>query len=232
MTARWMISADSHIVEQPDLFTSRIDRKFLDRAPRVIEQDGVDWWTIGSGVEVPAINPTRAGERFEAPEARRESVKFDGNVRRGAYLPDEWIKDNESDGVWGGVIFPSMSLIFYGIEDGALLSAVCRTYTDWAIEFASVFPDRLRALAMINLDDVDLAVAELERSRARGASGALIPVAQPQDRPYDSPIYDPFWAAAQDLDNDEGHAAAIEHRQGQDVEDREVDAEQRCHVEQ
>lgn len=200
MSERWMISADSHIVELPDLFTSRIDREFADRAPRVFEQDGIDWWTIGDGVEVPAINPTRAGDRFERPEARREALKFDSNVRRGAYLPDDWIKDNESDGVWGGVLFPSISLVFYGIEDSALLSAVCRTYSDWAIEFASAYPDRLRALAMINLDDVDLAVAELTRCRERGATGALIPVAQPPDRPYDSPIYEPFWAAAQDLD--------------------------------
>jgi predicted TIM-barrel fold metal-dependent hydrolase len=200
MTERWMISSDSHVVELPDLFTSRIDREFADRAPRVVEEDGVDWWTIGSGVEVPAINPTRAGDRFDDPDTRRHRVKFDDEVRRGAYMPDEWIKDNESDGVWGGVLFPSMSLIFYGIEDSALLSAVCRTYTDWAIEFASAYPDRLKALAMINLDDIDAAVAELQRSRKRGASGALIPVAQSPERPYDSPIYEPFWAAAQDLD--------------------------------
>ena len=32
-----VISADSHIVEPPDLFTESIEPKFRDRAPRVIE---------------------------------------------------------------------------------------------------------------------------------------------------------------------------------------------------
>jgi predicted TIM-barrel fold metal-dependent hydrolase len=195
-----MISSDSHIVEPPDLFTSRIDRHLADRAPRVIEEDGVDWWSVGDDKEVPALNPSRAGDRFDDATTRRRRVKIDQDIRPGAYLPDEWIKDNESDGVWGGVLFPSMSLIFYGIEDSELLSAVCRVYTDWAIEFAAAYPDRLRAMAMINLDDVGAAVAELQRARSRGATGALIPVAPPAGRPYDSEEYERFWAAAHDLD--------------------------------
>ena len=53
---------------------------------------------------------------------------------------------------------------------------------------------------MINLDDIDAAVIELERSRNAGASGAMIPVAAPADRPYDSRDYEPFWAAAESLE--------------------------------
>jgi hypothetical protein len=195
-----MLSSDSHVVEPPDLFTTRIDRAFVDRAPRVVEEDGVDWWTFGAGNEVPAVNPTRAGDRFVDETERSRRVKFSSDARPGGYLPEAWIKDNESDGVWGGVLFPSMSLIFYGIEDSALLTAVCRVFTDWCCEFASAYPDRLKAVAMINLDDIDAAVAELARVRERGAAGALIPVAQPTGRTYDHPMYEPFWSAAEDLD--------------------------------
>ena len=35
MTAYKLISADSHIVEPPDMYSSRIDPKFRDRAPRM-----------------------------------------------------------------------------------------------------------------------------------------------------------------------------------------------------
>jgi len=35
MTTDKLISADSHIVEPPDLYASRIDRRFRDRAPRM-----------------------------------------------------------------------------------------------------------------------------------------------------------------------------------------------------
>jgi predicted TIM-barrel fold metal-dependent hydrolase len=96
-------------------------------------------------------------------------------------------------------LFPSLGLIFYSIASSELLTAVCRTYTDWVIEFASQFPDRLKAMAMINLDDIDVAVGELERARDKGASGALIPVSAMAGKPYDSPEYEPFWSAAESL---------------------------------
>ena len=196
---RWMISSDSHIVEPPNLFTERIERRWLDHAPRVIDEDGVDVWIVGDYRAVPAVNPSRAGDRFEDEATRRKRVRFESDVRPGAYQPEDWIRDNEADGVWGGALFPSMSLVFYGIENSGLLSAVCRAYTDWAIEFASAFPQRLKPIAMINLDDIGEAVSELERCRNRGASGALIPVLPPASLRYDRPEYEPFWAAAEDL---------------------------------
>jgi hypothetical protein len=186
-------------VEYPDLFTTRIDRAFVDAAPRIVQHDGADWWVVEGDLQVPALNPSRAGDRFDEREVRRSRTSFERDIRLGGLDPDEWVKDNETDGVWGGVLFPSMSLVFYGIEDSALLTAVCRVYTDWACEFAAAHPDRLRAVAMINLDDVDAAVAELQRARDRGAAGCLIPVAMPTGRTYDSPVYEPFWAAAADL---------------------------------
>lgn len=206
MPDQWMISSDSHVVEPPDLFTTRIDRQFADAAPRIVEQDGQEWWVVGDegaaarDVLLPAANPARAGDRFEAEDDRPKRVKFDPAIRPGGHIPEAWVEDNAMDGVYGGVLFPSLGLIFYSIENSELLSAVCRVYTDWVIEFASSYPGRLKALAMINLDDIDLAVAELERARNSGASGALIPVSAMTGRPYDSPEYEPFWSAAESLE--------------------------------
>src|SRR5579884_518460 len=112
MPDHWMISSDSHIVERPELYTTRIDRKFAERAPRVVEDGGVDWWIVGDEPQVPALNPSRAGDRFDPEASRRRRVKFDRDVRLGGFLPDQWLKDNEQDGVYGGVLFPSMSLVF------------------------------------------------------------------------------------------------------------------------
>ena len=36
------VSADSHVVEPPDLSTHRIDRAYLDRAPRIVREDESD----------------------------------------------------------------------------------------------------------------------------------------------------------------------------------------------
>ena len=194
----WMISSDSHIVEPPGLFVERIDRAYRDHAPRVVEADGADWWLVDGEVAFSASASARAGDRFESQEGLQAKFRFDV-VRPGAYQPDAWIDDNEADGVWGGVLYPSLGLVFFSIADGGLLTAVCRVWNDWVAEFAGAHPDRLKGVAMINLDDVDEAVAEMTRARARGIVGAAIPVAPPPDRPYRSQEYDRFWAAAQDL---------------------------------
>ena len=41
-----VISSDSHIFEPADLWTSRIEPKFRDRAPRMVhrEEDNTDWF--------------------------------------------------------------------------------------------------------------------------------------------------------------------------------------------
>jgi predicted TIM-barrel fold metal-dependent hydrolase len=53
---------------------------------------------------------------------------------------------------------------------------------------------------MVNVDDVDDALAELARVRDLGLAGVLITVKPPDWAPFHSPVYDPLWAAAQDLD--------------------------------
>ena len=91
MTAYPLISADSHIVEPPDLYSSRIEPKFRDRAPRMERHrtrtgreydawyvDGIRVGTVGSVIQ--------AGKRFEDPT----SIDFLGvweDVRKAAYEP-------------------------------------------------------------------------------------------------------------------------------------------------
>jgi hypothetical protein len=52
---------------------------------------------------------------------------------------------------------------------------------------------------MISLYDIDMAVQELQRIARQGLRGALIWASPPDDIPYSSPHYDPFWAEAQEL---------------------------------
>jgi hypothetical protein len=48
---------------------------------------------------------------------------------------------------------------------------------------------------MINLDDVPDGLRELERATRLGLSGAMITEYPAEDRRYDQPEYEPFWAA-------------------------------------
>jgi len=201
--AGWkLISADSHIVEPPDMYTSRIEPRFRDRAPRMERRKTptgreYDAWML-DGQQVGTLGAVmQAGQRFEDPS----QIDFLGvweDVRRGAYDADAMIAENEEDGIWGSVLQPSQGLFWYRIPDSALLTEICRCYNDWIADFCNAHPDRLKGIAMLNVDDVDEACQELERVAKLGLVGAFIPVSPLPDKPYRHPIYERFWWTAQD----------------------------------
>jgi predicted TIM-barrel fold metal-dependent hydrolase len=204
MAAYKLISADSHIVEPPDMYTARMEPKFRDRAPKMERRKTptgreYDAWMI-DGMQVGTLGAVmQAGQRFEDPS----QIDFLGiweDVRKGAYDPDAMIAENEEDGVWGSCLQPSQGLFWYRIPDSALLSEICRIYNDWIADFCKPYPERLKAIAMLNVDDVDEGCRELERTKKLGMVGAFIPVSPLPERPYRDPVYDRLWATAQDHD--------------------------------
>ena len=194
-----LISSDSHVVEPPDLWTERMDRAFRDRGPRVISEFDGDWWMIDGTRGNSFQGGAQVGKRFEHAEDLRPAARF-SEVRPGAYQPAEFLRENEEDGIWGSVIYPTAGLQLSCVPDLPLLSACFRAYNDWLVDFCRAAPERLRGIALINVEDVDEAIRELTRARKRGLAGGMITVAPAEDRSYDHKMYEPFWAAAQDLD--------------------------------
>jgi predicted TIM-barrel fold metal-dependent hydrolase len=194
-----LISSDSHVVEPPDLWASRIEPKFRDRAPRVMQEGDGDWWIVDGHRTNSFQGGAQAGKRFEHHDELRPAARF-ADVRSGAYIADEFIKDNETDGVYGSVVYPTEGLQLFSVPDSELLSAILRVYNDWIADFCSAYPGRLKGIALINVDDIPGAIKELERARKRGLAGAMITVYPSEDRSYDRPEYEAFWATAQDLD--------------------------------
>ncbi|MCE2390758.1 MAG: amidohydrolase [Proteobacteria bacterium] len=194
-----LISSDSHIIEPPDLWTERIEPEFRERAPRVVREEGGDWWYIDGKPSMSFLG-AQTGDRFEkdATELMLEA-RFE-QVRPAAYDPRRYLEENASDGVMGQVLYPSEALMAYGIPDPALCSAAMRAYNDYIAEFCSEDRGRLKGIALLNVDDPDEAVRELARCRELGLAGAMISVLPPADRGYDHPMYEPLWSAAVDLD--------------------------------
>ena len=109
-----LISADSHIVEPPDLYASRFEPKLRERAPRMERRKTptgreFDAWTL-DGMQVGTLGAViQAGQRFEDPS----QIDFLGtweDVRKGAYDAHSMIVENEEDGVWGSVLQPSQGV--------------------------------------------------------------------------------------------------------------------------
>jgi predicted TIM-barrel fold metal-dependent hydrolase len=192
-----ILSSDSHVFEPPDLWTTRIDAAFRHRAPRMVRIDGADEIVVEADQVLSGIGLiSNAGARFEAPETISGRGRFE-DVHRGGWDPAQHLADMRLDGVAGEVLYPSQGLFYFRIADPALMSAIFRAYNDWLAEFCRADRARLKGIAMINLDDVGDGIKELERAARLGLAGAMITEYPLEDRRYDQPEYEPFWAAAE-----------------------------------
>jgi predicted TIM-barrel fold metal-dependent hydrolase len=199
MEAERILSADSHVVEPADVWTARIDQRFRDRAPRVIKNFG---GREGDFFAAEGLRPFAvAGFAVAGVDPKEFAEKMAGGypgVRPSAWDPALRLKDQERDGVLAEVLYPSLGMRLFQLEDGALRAASFRAYNDWLADYCASSPQRLAGVAMVALDNLDDAVEELQRTAKKGLRGAMIWGAAPREHPYRSAEYDKFWAAAQD----------------------------------
>lgn len=161
-----LISADSHVMEPPDLWVTGVPAAFRDQAPR--------------------FPPHRVGEGFQK--------------HPGGQDPHARIKEMAEDGVSAEVLYPTLGLDLFALDDAAMQEACFRTYNDWLIQYCQVALNRLVGIPCISVYNIDHAVEEFERCHKAGLRGAIIWQAPHRDLPFHSSHYDRFWAAAQDLD--------------------------------
>ena len=193
-----LVSSDSHVVEPPNLWEEYIDSKYLDRAPRVVREGEFDQWYADGTVKFGIVgSDTQAGRRFDSPQTIRIDGRYQ-DVRPGGYDPHEHVKDMDIDGVTADVVYPSVGLETFVIPSSDLLSAMFRAYNSWLADFCAPYPDRIKGMAMINVDIIEDAVSELKRAASMGLAGATIPQ-RPLFGRYDNPMYEPLWSAAEEL---------------------------------
>ncbi len=199
-----IVSSDSHIVEPPNLWQDRMSkRKWGDRIPRVGKGEVAgadDMYVDGQPMGVLFRSFSDVGRRFDDPD----SIRLEGSVsdtRLGAYDPVERIKDMDADGVYADVIYPSMLLnMWSAIGDASLGRVVFAAYNDWLADFCAKTPRRLFGIGQILLEgDIKAGIRELERIAGLGLGGVMISVYPRPEDAYDKPIYEPFWAAVQDV---------------------------------
>ena len=195
MSSHSVISADSHVVEPADLWLDLLPARLRDRAPHVERGDnGLDnFWCEGQALMAPA-RMSRAGK----PEAEWGATIED--VYPGAYDPTSRLGDMETDGVDAEVVYPTIAMRLYQLQDSELRRSCLEAYNTWIGDFCSAYPDRLKGIATLDTDDGDAAIAELGRVKKSGLAGAMIAVAGDDPRLYSGGEYDRFWGAAEDLE--------------------------------
>ncbi|MEE9284623.1 MAG: amidohydrolase family protein, partial [Dehalococcoidia bacterium] len=190
---RRTVSADSHIIEPPDLWVQRIDARYRDRAPRIVSEPEGDFFVCEDR------KPDPVGT-FVTPFFRQEpfAKRFEEG-QRGGWDPDARLQDMAADGVEAEVLYPNLAMRLYGLSDPGLQRACFQAYNDWLAEYCSAHPKQLYGIALVSLYDVDASVTELRRARKIGLSGAAVWADPPEGLGFLDDRYDAFWAEAQDL---------------------------------
>lgn len=176
-----MCSADGHITEPPDLWTTRLPRVHRESGLRSEQLlDGWRRWYDHCGRPVLSLQPyqTRPGD---------DAIDWEVGRR---------LRDLDAECIWAETSFPNLGLLIFNIPDPALAMASARVYNDFLAEAYGPHADRLVSIPIIPIVDVDSAVEEIERVAAAGFRGILLPLVPPI--PYHRlDVYERVWAAAQ-----------------------------------
>ncbi len=199
-----ILSQDDHTFERSDLWVTRMPAEYRDRAPRLVQGEDSDYWVCDDTMILQRLSPgTHPGRRYETdPEVRKEiglTRIREEHLRPGAYDPDERIKDMDIDGIDKTIIYSTVGLHLYKVTDQVLLHEIHKTWNDWIGEYCNAHPDRLYATALLNPELVEEAIDELTRCKKMGFVGCMIPEGPGPGMRYSNPMYEPFWAACEEL---------------------------------
>lgn len=199
-----LISADDHVQEHPEVWTSRMSRqKWGERIPHIARMsDGSDSWIVdGRPISLPGVAVAGA-----ALADRGQEPKLWDDVPPMIFSAPQRLKAMDSDGVDCSVLYPSVGglagEIFGKLDDSDLELACVQAYNDWLIdEWASVSP-RFVPQCIVPIWPMERTVAEIKRAVANGHKGVIYPASPMELRavPHiNEPAYDPLWATCQEL---------------------------------
>src|SRR5258706_6041468 len=112
------------------------------------------------------------------------ATEGDRGMRPGGFDPDVRVKDLDADGVWGEVLYRTIGLFAFVIPDGELRLACAEVYNTWLAETFSATSSRFAGAAIIPIQDIAVAIGEIERVAALGLRSVMLPMNAPADAPY------------------------------------------------
>ena len=189
-----LISADGHLNEPRDVWTSRVAKKDKDRVPRVDRlPDGDGWVFPGYDTTLPFSWGATAGRR---PEDMGQWCTYD-DINPGSYDPVARVKEMQEDGVDAELIFGSNNprTFVAGHEDAVLHHEMIRAYNDFMSEFCSTAPDRLGGTALLPNRGVEGCLKEIERLSGMTGFVAFLMQRYPSGESSIAPEDDAVWEA-------------------------------------
>ncbi len=193
-----IISADSHVTIPNELVRSHLSAGVRDKvaeaeaayAARMLEAKP-------QKTKQNELTEQRAGTPLGSLPNMGKGAPWPAAGRLGAHDAHERLKDMDTDGVEAEILYVgSGAAAFADLSPEERLEAN-RAVNSAAIEWASVDPKRLMPVYILPIDDVAVAVKELERVVADHGKAVQLPLL-PREQglpPYWDDSYDPLWEA-------------------------------------
>ena len=195
-----VIDADAHMHEPRDLWERYVEPKYRDRVPKVAFMDG------NRMVYEPDGKIIKKDELQQGPaeSANRAMEEKYGEAFRQWWSPEIRLKDMDRLGWDVQVILPTGNngnfAYRVALKDLELGAAMCRAYNNWAHDYCSVEPKRLKFVAILPGGDVGEMVKEGRRAVEKlGAVSVRNPLL-PEGKWLHDSENDPLWELACELD--------------------------------
>jgi uncharacterized protein len=191
------VDSDSHVLEPAELWQQYVPSKYRELVPQIVERGGKALIMVEERVfDFPIVAASVPGGMRDFEKALR--TKWE-EVPAGAKDPRARLKVLDEEGLTATVLYPTLGLLYAGVRDPQVAAVTCDAYNRWIADFCRADPRRLFAVAVLPLQDVDLAVRELKHAAELNLRGATIRPTPYNGRRLNDPAYDRFWAAAEDL---------------------------------
>lgn len=197
-----IIDTDTHVVEPPDLWTSRVSTQRWGRlVPHVrADETGDPAWFVADKKVLPVAAAAMAGWHEHPPQHPPTLADAD----RAAWDPVERLARMDAYGIHAQVLYPNVAGFgggnFTDVSEPELMLACVQAYNDFLSEFAMHAPGRYIPVAALPFWDVDLSITELHRALDTGHKGIIfsgVPEAWGQPDLTDR-YWDRLWAACQE----------------------------------
>lgn len=197
-----IISADSHVVEPPDLWEKWLEKKHQDKAPKLIkDEDGGDAWLYTpDGQPAPLGLVCCVGVAHE--NMRWTGFSYGENIHPSVHDGKSRLEILDIDGVDAEFLYPPQRAVmtWMGFEDADIHLAGLQAYNRWLQEsFCAADPARLFGIYQIPNLGIETAAAEIKRAKDLGFRGVVIGM-WPTGNKQLTTADDPFWAAAVELE--------------------------------
>jgi predicted TIM-barrel fold metal-dependent hydrolase len=201
-----IFSVDDHIIEPPDVWTSRLPSKYVELGPHVVEYGPRQFWAYEDRLSAHIGLNAVAGK--PRSQWNKEPARF-ADMIPGCYDPKQRAQDIMSQGVLASLNFPTIprfaGMLFNDFDDKVLADLCVKAWNDFVLEeWCPGGPEGLFVPGIIcQVWDPAAAAAEITRCVEKGARSLFFP-----ENPawaglpsiHNTVYWDPIWSVCTEAD--------------------------------